>query len=54
MLDSRNRPIAGVAVSLPVDDVTDALRQQVIADVRRIAGQLSHRMGADPGRTGQR
>lgn len=54
VLDSRNRPIAGVAVSLPVDDVTEALRQQVIANVRRIAGQLSHRMGADPGRTGQR
>lgn len=50
VLDSRNRPIAGVAVSLPVDDVTDAWREQIIANVRRIAGRLSHRMGADIGR----
>ncbi len=50
VLDSRNRPIAGVAVSLPVDDVTDAKREQIIANVRRIATRLSHRMGADLGR----
>ncbi len=50
VLDSRNRPIAGVAVSLPVDDVTEARREQIIANVRRIAGRLSHRMGADLGR----
>lgn len=50
VLDSRNRPIAGVAVSLPVDDVTEARQDQIIANVRRIAGRLSHRMGADIGR----
>jgi len=50
VLDSRNRPIAGVAVSLPVDDVSDARREQIIANVRRIATRLSHRMGADLGR----
>lgn len=50
VLDSRNRPIAGVAVSLPVDDVTDARRGQIIDNVRRIAGRLSRRMGADLGR----
>jgi|LNFM01.1.fsa_nt_gb DNA-binding IclR family transcriptional regulator len=49
VLDSRNRPIAGVAVSLPID-ASDAERAQVIANVRRIAAQLSHRMGADIGR----
>lgn len=47
VLDSRNRPIAGVAVSLPVDDVSDGKREQIIANVRRIAERLSHRMGAD-------
>ena len=50
VLDSRNRPIAGVAVSLPVDGVTEARQEQIIANVRRIAGRLSHRMGADIGR----
>lgn len=50
VLDSRNRPIAGVAVSLPVDDVSDARRGQIIDNVRRIAGRLSRRMGADLGR----
>lgn len=49
VLDSRNRPIAGVAVTLPVDDDSDAERAQVISNVRRIATRLSHRMGADIG-----
>ena len=47
VLDSRNTPIAGVAVSLLVDDVTDEDRERIIADVRRIASKLSTRMGAD-------
>lgn len=47
VLDSRNRPIAGVAVSLPAESLSDAERDRVIADVQRIATQLSHRMGAD-------
>lgn len=47
VLDSRNTPIAGVAVSLLVDDVTDSDRERIIANVRRIASKLSERMGAD-------
>lgn len=51
VLDSRNRPIAGVAVSLPNEAIDDAIRQKAIANVKRIATQLSHRMGADLHRT---
>lgn len=47
VLDSRNRPIAGVAVSLPSELLTGAERPRIIANVQRIATQLSHRMGAD-------
>ncbi len=47
VLDSRNRPIAGVAVSLPAESLPDAERDRVIANVQRIATRLSHRMGAD-------
>ncbi|TDH37642.1 IclR family transcriptional regulator [Pseudohoeflea suaedae] len=47
VLDSRNTPIAGVAVSLLTDDVTEANRERIIANVRRIATRLSTRMGAD-------
>jgi IclR family transcriptional regulator, blcABC operon repressor len=47
VLDSRNTPIAGVAVSLLVDDVTESDRERIIEDVRRIATKLSERMGAD-------
>lgn len=47
VLDSRNRPMAGVAVSLPADALSQAERDRVIANVQRIAARLSHRMGAD-------
>jgi DNA-binding IclR family transcriptional regulator len=47
VLDSRNIPIAGVAVSLLADDVTEKDREKIIAEVRRIASKLSARMGAD-------
>ncbi|WP_275791279.1 IclR family transcriptional regulator [Pararhizobium gei] len=47
VLDSRNRPIAGVAVSLPAELLTQAERPRIIANVQRIATRLSHRMGAD-------
>jgi DNA-binding IclR family transcriptional regulator len=47
VLDSRNRPIAGVAVSLPTESLDASERDRVIANVQRIAGKLSHRMGAD-------
>ncbi|MBX9457947.1 MAG: IclR family transcriptional regulator [Rhizobium sp.] len=51
VLDSRNRPIAGVAVSLPVDALAHGERERVIDNVQRIATRLSHRMGADLSRT---
>lgn len=47
VLDSRNSPIAGVAVSLLVDEVSDKKRSQIIANISRIATRLSKRMGAD-------
>lgn len=47
VLDSRNRPIAGVAVSLLADHLSDAERDQIISNVQRIAARLSRRMGAD-------
>lgn len=47
VLDSRNRPIAGVAVSLPNEAVDTGIQQKAIANVKRIATRLSHRMGAD-------
>lgn len=47
VLDSRNRPMAGVAVSLPAEMLGTMDRDRVIANVKRIATRLSHRMGAD-------
>lgn len=47
VLDSRNLPIAGVAVSLLAEDVTASDRERIIANIRRIATRLSARMGAD-------
>lgn len=47
VLDSRNRPIAGVAVSLLADELLTEERDRVIGNVLRIAARLSHRMGAD-------
>mgnify|MGYP001061747659 CR=1 FL=1 len=47
VLNSRNRPIAGVAVSLLAEKVSSHDLQRIIANVQRIATKLSHRMGAD-------
>tara|TARA_B100000378_G_scaffold248653_1_gene221499 strand:+ start:343 stop:1164 length:822 start_codon:yes stop_codon:yes gene_type:complete len=47
VLDSRNAPIAGVAVSFLVDDQTTQDRERIIANVQDIATRLSTRMGAD-------
>jgi IclR family transcriptional regulator, blcABC operon repressor len=47
VLDSRNRPMAGVAVSVLADELSPEERDRVIGNVLRIAGRLSHRMGAD-------
>lgn len=47
VLDSNNRPIAGVAVSLPAEKLSDEDKDRIISNVQRIAAKLSHRMGAD-------
>jgi DNA-binding IclR family transcriptional regulator len=47
VLNSLNRPIAAIAVSILAESLSVEGRSQVIADVQRIAGQLSRRMGAE-------
>lgn len=47
VLDSTNRPIAGVAVSLLAEKLAEVAKDRIIANVQRIAAQLSHRMGAE-------
>ena len=47
VLNSLNRPIAAIAVSILAETLSPEARAQVIADVQRIAGQLSRRMGAE-------
>jgi DNA-binding IclR family transcriptional regulator len=47
VLDSRNRPIAGVAVSLPAEKLVLEDKSRIIDNVQRIASRLSRRMGAD-------
>jgi DNA-binding IclR family transcriptional regulator len=47
VLDSRNRPIAGVAVSFLAERLEDFRRDLIISNMQRIASELSHRMGAD-------
>ncbi len=47
VLNSRNRPIAGLAVSLPKHDFSDDEIEKIIADVREIAKKISGRLGAD-------
>jgi len=46
VLDSRNTPIAGVAVSLLIEETTDQDHSHIISNVKRIAARLSARMGA--------
>jgi len=47
ILNSHNRPIAGVAVSFPVERLSEEEKLKMITNVQRIATKLSHRMGAD-------
>ncbi len=47
VLDSRNRPIAGVAVSFLAERLKEIGQDRIIANIQRIAGQLSRRMGAN-------
>lgn len=47
VIGSRNTPIAGVAVSVLVEDASESEQQRIIASVKRIASRLSLRMGAE-------
>ena len=49
VLNSRNRPIAGVAVSMLAEKLSEEEKARIISNVQRIAKRLSHRMGADIG-----
>ena len=47
VLDSRNRPIAGIAASFLKERLNEILMEHIVCDVQLIAAQLSRRMGAD-------
>jgi IclR family transcriptional regulator, blcABC operon repressor len=47
VLNSRNRPIAGVAVSLPKHDFEEQEVRKIMASVREIAKKISVRLGAE-------
>ena len=47
VLNSRNRPIAGLAVSLPKHDFGEREIESIVANVREIAKKISIRLGAD-------
>lgn len=47
VLDSKNRPIAGIAVSLLKEDASEGKGKQIVSNLTDIAVKLSIRMGAD-------
>lgn len=47
ILDSKNKPIAGIAVSLLKEDATPEKGKQIVTNLTDIAVKLSIRMGAD-------
>lgn len=47
VLDSKNKPIAGIAVSMLKEDANSEKGKQVVANLTDIAVKLSIRMGAD-------
>lgn len=47
VLDASNRPLAGVAVSLPKEELPGPKREKLVDDVIRISRTISHRMGAE-------
>ncbi|MEW7007991.1 IclR family transcriptional regulator [Lentilitoribacter sp. EG35] len=47
VLDSKNKPIAGIAVSMLKEDATPEKGKQIVANLTDIAIKLSIRMGAD-------
>jgi DNA-binding IclR family transcriptional regulator len=47
VLDASNRPLAGVAVSLPAEDLSMSKRENLVEDITRLSRSISHRMGAE-------
>ena len=47
VLNSRNRPIAGLAVSLPKRDFGEMEIKKIVTNVREIAQKISGRLGAE-------
>ncbi|WP_198666222.1 IclR family transcriptional regulator [Tropicimonas sp. IMCC34043] len=47
VLNASNTAIAGVAVSMPVDDIDPAREAEIVATLKRIATTISQRLGAD-------
>ena len=47
VLNSNNQPIAGVAVSLPVNSVQESEKYLIVESVQEIANKLSLRLGAE-------
>ena len=47
VLNSRNRPIAGLAASLPKRDFDEPEIEKIVTNVREIARKISSRLGAD-------
>ncbi len=47
VLDAMNKPLAGVAVSLPAEDLSPSQHERLVQDVTRISRSISRRMGAD-------
>lgn len=47
VLDSKNKPIAGIAVSLLKEDVSHEKATQILSNLKAISDKVSRRMGAD-------
>lgn len=47
VLDSNNKPMAGIAVSLLAEELSDEEHKKIASNVQVIANQISHRMGAE-------
>ncbi|QDY70676.1 IclR family transcriptional regulator [Qingshengfaniella alkalisoli] len=47
VLNSANAPVAGVAVSLPVEEVTTEKETKIVTTLKGIASTISQRLGAD-------
>ena len=47
ILDGQNRPIAGVAISIPADTLTSDDEARIVRTLQRFADVISRRMGSD-------